>query len=55
MLSKPHTHSKLQAKVTDLTLPMRWASTSSGELCCQVTALVVIFFTAISFDHILFE
>ena len=39
MQMKPRPQNDLQGKVTDIIVPMRWASTSSDELCCQGTAL----------------
>ena len=42
---KPHPHSDLHGKVTGIILPVRWASTRSGELCPQETALVRIYVT----------
>ena len=36
MHNKPHTH-----RVPDIIVPVRLASTSPGELCCQATALVI--------------
>ena len=41
MQIKQHPQSDLQGKVTDIILGLRWASTSSGKLCCQATALVM--------------
>ena len=53
MQMKPHPQSDLQRKVTDIILHVRWASTSSGKLCCQATALVYFMCFCLNFMGLL--
>ena len=48
MQSKPHPI--VTSKVTHIISPLRWASFSSGGLCCQVTALVLYSFQTTKFQ-----